>query len=126
MIWVVIDRACQTIFLILALTILGLLFNNTYQNRLVDSTLSQLEAYKEENDKIRAVNIARLESRMNSLESNQDSYQLSTTKRIDSIENRYLIEKDRLDKRINNHNSKLNYWIDKNKDRQLQEKLKQE
>lgn len=124
MVWVVIDRACQTIFLILALTILGLLFSNTYQNRLVDNTLAELELYKQENNKFMADSVARLEGKINSLGVNQDSYQLNTIKRIDAVEDRGLLERERLGKRVDNLNTKLNYWTGKVKKAEIEEKLK--
>lgn len=124
MVWVVIDRACQTIFLILALTILGLLFSNTYQNRLVDNTLAELELYKQENNKFMADSVARLEAKINSLGVNQDSYQLNTIKRIDAVEDRGLLERERLGKRVDNLNTKLNYWTGKIKKSEIEDKLK--
>lgn len=124
MVWVVIDRACQTIFLILALTILGLLFSNTYQNRLVDNTLAELELYKQENNKFMTDSVARLEGKINSLGVNQDSYQLNTIKRIDAVEDRGLLERERLGKRVDNLNTKLNYWTGKVKKAEIEEKLK--
>ncbi len=124
MVWIIIDRACQTLFLILALTILGLLFSNTYQNRLVDNTLAQLELYKQENAKAQTDALAKLENKVDILSSNQDSYQLNITKRVDKVEDKMIVDKERLDRRIDNLNTKQNYWTGKVKKAEIEDKLK--
>lgn len=124
MVWIIIDRACQTLFLILALTILGLLFSNTYQNRLVDNTLAQLELYKQENAKAQTDALAKLENKVDILSSNQDSYQLNITKRVDKVEEKMVIDKERVDRRIDNLNTKQNYWTGKVKKVEIEDKLK--
>jgi hypothetical protein len=103
--WKIIERAVNVVFLVLALVILTLFYNNFRENSITDTTLQQLELYKEHNQRIRETNVSYFEKRIGRLESALDSYQVSMSNRVDVISQKVkLLEVEKKAPRVVNNN----------------------
>lgn len=88
MFWKLIDRAVQLTFLLLAVVLLTtLLKNDKYNSDLQQYTL-RLEQLSQKFDRVMDHNVLYLEEKSNRVQSQSDSYQVSTTRRLDVLEER--------------------------------------
>lgn len=89
--WQILNLAVNFSFLLLSVTIMTLLLRNeNYREQMFDFTVS-FEEYKEYNKKVQDNHLNYLESRINRISANQDSYQETTNSRIRVLESRITI-----------------------------------
>lgn len=106
MFWKWLDRLTSLTFLLLAVIISIKLTNNSLDNSQVNKILSEISRIEQNNTRVMSSNLSYLEGRINSYSSNQDSYQVGTSRRIDVLEQRMQnLEKKRVPQRIVNNNN---------------------
>lgn len=98
------------VFLLLAVTLLIILWGNTQDNVAANNLLEQIEMARDENRKVIGNNTTFLEQKINSLAKVQNDYQYSTSRKITLLENKVeqLSKKEPKQRLINNnslHNS---------------------
>ena len=98
------------VFLLLAVTLLIILWGNTQDNVAANNLLEQIEMVRDENRKVIGNNTTFLEQKINSLAKVQNDYQYSTSRKITLLENKVelLVKKEPKQRLINNnslHNS---------------------
>jgi len=84
--WTIVNRAVDVVFLVLALVILILFYSNSQKENVEDYTLKQLEIYKIENRKVMENHLYYLENKINRVAESSDGYQVSSATRIDVLE----------------------------------------
>ena len=95
------------VFLLLAVTLLIILWGNTQDNTTANNLLEQIEMVRDENRRVIVNNTTFLEQKINSLAKVQNDYQYSTSRKITLLENKVeqLRPKQRLITNNNLHNS---------------------
>lgn len=98
------------VFLLLAVTLLIILWGNTQDNVAANNLLEQIEMVRDENRRVIGNNTTFLEQKINSLAKVQNDYQYSTSRKITLLENKVeqLSKKEPKQRLINNntlHNS---------------------
>ena len=111
--WTTIDRAVNIVFLILALSLLSILYIDSGERKDFQLFEKRLTLYQNESRKVIENNTLYLEGRVNAIASNQDTYQLSSSRRLDVLENRLKImeeqNKDLMTQaRVLNYNNNVN------------------
>ena len=104
--WPLLQNVVNFVFLLLALTLLIILWGNTQDNTTASNLLEQIEMVRDENRKVIGNNTIFLENKINTLAKQQNDYQFSTSRKISLLEGK--IEKlDTPKQRLinNNHNS---------------------
>ena len=104
--WPLLQNVVNFVFLLLALTLLIILWGNTQDNTTASNLLEQIEMVRDENRKVIGNNTIFLENKINALAKQQNDYQFSTSRKISLLEGK--IEKlDTPKQRLinNNHNS---------------------
>lgn len=89
--WKVLNLVVNLTFLLLAITIMTILLRNDSQRVNFSEYESSLQNMKQEINNNSQQNFSHLESKVNSVATNQDSYQINTTRRIDVLEGRLQI-----------------------------------
>jgi cell shape-determining protein MreC len=105
-------RAVDIVFLILALTILSILFISSEEQKDFQLFEKSLAIHKDSTRKLIDNHLIYLEGRLNSVAYNQDTYQVSTSKRIDILETRIRVlqdeNKELKQSRVLNYNNNVN------------------
>jgi len=86
--WTTLDRLVNVVFLILALSMLSVLYIDADERKDFKLFEKKLEIFQAESRKVIENNTLYLEGRVNTLASNQDTYQLSSSRRLDVLESR--------------------------------------
>lgn len=94
------------VFLLLAVTLLIILWGNTQDNVAANNLLEQIEMVRDENRRVIGNNTTFLEQKINSLAKVQNDYQYSTSRKITLLENKVeqLSKKEPKQRLINNNN----------------------
>lgn len=88
MFWKTLNLVVNCTFLLLAITIMTILIRNEgYRNDLADYEIA-LQELRQEINKVNQSNFVYLETKLNRVAGNQDSYQTNITSRLDVLENR--------------------------------------
>lgn len=88
MFWKILNLVVNLTFLLLAITIMTILLRNDNYRKDFIYYESALEDTKREVNKVNQSNFMYLEEKINRTSSNQDSYQLNTSRRLDVLEER--------------------------------------
>lgn len=76
------------VFLLLAVTLLIILWGSTQDNTTANNLLEQIEMVRDENRKVIGNNTIFLENKINTLAKVQNDYQFSTSRKIELLEKR--------------------------------------
>lgn len=88
MFWILVDRIVNLTFLLLAILIITLLLNTSSANHEGLLFSEKLEAFRQETLKAMSNNITYVETRLNRVSETQDSYQVSSSSRMNVLEQR--------------------------------------
>lgn len=108
MFWTIVDRLANLTFLLLAVLLITILLTNSNETAGYNNFQEQLKVFKGQMIGVMDKNIQYTESRVNRLQEQQDSYQNSTSSRMDVLERKMQkLEADNKKqlKVINNNNS---------------------
>ena len=86
--WKILNLVVNLTFLLLAVTIMTILLRNDLQRGDFSNYESVLQSAKQEIHRVNQSNFIYLEEKINRTSSNQDSYQLNTSRRLDVLEER--------------------------------------
>lgn len=96
------------VFLLLAVTLLIILWGNTQDNVAANNLLEQIEMVRDENRKVIGNNTTFLENKINTQAKIQNDYQFSTSRRIELLERKVdQIAKGQPKQRLVNNNNNL-------------------
>ena len=84
--WPLLQNVVNFVFLLLALTLLIILWGNTQDNTTASNLLEQIEMVRDENRKVIGNNTIFLENKINTLAKQQNDYQFSTSRKIELLE----------------------------------------
>ena len=84
--WPLLQNVVNFVFLLLALTLLIILWGNTQDNTTASNLLEQIEMVRDENRKVIGNNTIFLENKINTLAKIQNDYQFSTSRKIELLE----------------------------------------
>ena len=84
--WPLLQNVVNFVFLLLALTLLIILWGNTQDNTTASNLLEQIEMVRDENRKVIGNNTIFLESKINTQAKIQNDYQFSTSRKIELLE----------------------------------------
>ena len=84
--WPLLQNVVNFVFLLLALTLLIILWGNTQDNTTASNLLEQIEMVREENRKVIGNNTIFLENKINTQAKIQNDYQFSTSRKIELLE----------------------------------------
>ena len=84
--WPLLQNVVNFVFLLLALTLLIILWGNTQDNTTASNLLEQIEMVRDENRKVIGNNTIFLENKINTLAKVQNDYQFSTSRKIELLE----------------------------------------
>jgi len=88
MFWTVVDRIVNLTFLLLAILIITLLLNTSSASHEGLLFSEKLEAFRQETLKAMSNNVTYIETRINRVSENQDSYQVSSSSRMNVLDQR--------------------------------------
>ena len=86
--WPLLQNVVNFVFLLLALTLLIILWGNTQDNTTANNLLEQIEMVRDENRKVIGNNTIFLENKINTQAKIQNDYQFSTSRKIELLEKR--------------------------------------
>ena len=86
--WPLLQNVVNFVFLLLALTLLIILWGNTQDNTTASNLLEQIEMVRDENRKVIGNNTIFLENKINTQAKIQNDYQFSTSRKIELLEKR--------------------------------------
>ena len=86
--WPLLQNVVNFVFLLLALTLLIILWGNTQDNTTASNLLEQIEMVRDENRKVIGNNTIFLENKINTQAKMQNDYQFSTSRKIELLEKR--------------------------------------
>ena len=94
------------VFLLLAITLLIILWGSTQENATASNLLEQIEMVRDENRKVIGNNTIFLENKINTQAKIQNDYQFSTSRKIELLEKRVeqIAKGDSKQRLINNNN----------------------
>ena len=109
MFWKTLNLVVNCTFLLLAITIMTILLKNDNYRADFSNYEIALQDLRQEVNKVNQSNFMYLEDKINRLASNQDSYQVNTTRRLEVLEARQqsLEDRKRDNSRIINNNSAI-------------------
>ena len=84
--WPLLQNVVNFVFLLLALTLLIILWGNTQDNVAANNLLEQIEMVRDENRKVIGNNTIFLENKINTQAKIQNDYQFSTSRKIELLE----------------------------------------
>ena len=84
--WPLLQNVVNFVFLLLALTLLIILWGNTQDNTTASNLLEQIEMVRDENRKVIGNNTIFLENKINAQAKIQNDYQFSTSRKIELLE----------------------------------------
>lgn len=84
--WPLLQNVVNFVFLLLALTLLIILWGNTQDNTTASNLLEQIEMVRDENRKVIGNNTIFLENKINTQSKIQNDYQFSTSRKIELLE----------------------------------------
>ena len=84
--WPLLQNVVNFVFLLLALTLLIILWGNTQDNTTASNLLEQIEMVRDENRKVIGNNTIFLENKINAQVKIQNDYQFSTSRKIELLE----------------------------------------
>mgnify|MGYP007082895400 CR=1 FL=1 len=84
--WPLLQNVVNFVFLLLALTLLIILWGNTQDNTTASNLLEQIEMVRDENRKAIGNNTIFLENKINTQAKIQNDYQFSTSRKIELLE----------------------------------------
>ena len=84
--WPLLQNVVNFVFLLLALTLLIILWGNTQDNITASNLLEQIEMVRDENRKVIGNNTIFLENKINTQAKIQNDYQFSTSRKIELLE----------------------------------------
>ena len=84
--WPLLQNVVNFVFLLLALTLLIILWGNTQDNTTASNLLEQIEMVRDENRKVIGDNTIFLENKINAQAKMQNDYQFSTSRKIELLE----------------------------------------
>ena len=84
--WPLLQNVVNFVFLLLALTLLIILWGNTQDNTTASNLLEQIEMVRDENRKVIGNNTIFLENKINTQAKIQNDYQSSTSRKIELLE----------------------------------------
>lgn len=84
--WPLLQNVVNFVFLLLALTLLIILWGNTQDNTTANNLLEQIEMVRDENRKVIGNNTIFLENKINTQAKIQNDYQFSTSRKIELLE----------------------------------------
>ena len=84
--WPLLQNVVNFVFLLLALTLLIILWGNTQDNTTASNLLEQIEMVRDENRKVIGNNTIFLENKINAQAKMQNDYQFSTSRKIELLE----------------------------------------
>ena len=107
MFWKWLDRLTTMVFLLVAVIVSIKLTDSSFNDSQTNKIVSEVARIEQSTTKVISNNLMYLESRLNNLATNQDSYQVSTSRRLDVLEIRQqVLENKRKDSsRIINTNT---------------------
>jgi hypothetical protein len=106
--WTIVDRLANLTFLLLAILLITILLTNSNETAGINNFQEQLDVFKTQILGVQNKTIIYVEGRVNRLQEQQDSYQNSTSSRMDVLERKMQkLEADNKKqlKIINNNNS---------------------
>ena len=86
--WPLLQNVVNFVFLLLALTLLIILWGNTQDNTTASNLSEQIEMVRDENRKVIGNNTIFLENKINTQAKIQNDYQFSTSRKIELLEKR--------------------------------------
>ena len=84
--WPLLQNVVNFVFLLLALTLLIILWGNTQDNTTASNLLEQIEMVRDENREVIGNNTIFLENKINAQAKMQNDYQFSTSRKIELLE----------------------------------------
>ena len=84
--WPLLQNVVNFVFLLLALTLLIILWGNTQDNTTASNLLEQIEMVRDENREVIGNNTIFLENKINTQAKIQNDYQFSTSRKIELLE----------------------------------------
>ena len=84
--WPLLQNVVNFVFLLLALTLLIILWGNTQDNTTASNLLEQIEMVRDEKRKVIGNNTIFLENKINTQAKIQNDYQFSTSRKIELLE----------------------------------------
>ena len=84
--WPLLQNVVNFVFLLLALTLLIILWGNTQDNTTASNLLEQIDMVRDENRKVIGNNTIFLENKINTQAKIQNDYQFSTSRKIELLE----------------------------------------
>ena len=108
MVWKALDRIATLAYLLLSTILITILMTNSSENAGVNNYAQKLEVFRQENLKVMSNNMNYFDTRVNKLAETQDSYQVSTTQRMDIVESQMkalMLDKKNNQRIINNNQS---------------------
>ena len=107
--WPLLQNVVNFVFLLLALTLLIILWGNTQDNTTASNLLEQIEMVRDENRKVIGNNTIFLENKINTQAKIQNDYQFSTSRKIELLERKVdQIAKGEPKQRLINNNNLRN------------------
>ena len=88
MLWVILDRLVNFIFLLLAIVIIGTLLSNSNKDNKDEHFALEVTALRQDFRKVMDANLTYSDNRINKIAEIQDSYQVSTSRRLDIMDDR--------------------------------------
>ena len=108
MFWKTLNLVVNLTFLLLAVTIMTILLRNDLQRGDFSNYESVLQSAKQEIHRVNQSNFIYLERKINAVASNQDSYQINTTRRVDVLEQRMkMLQEKRVERGSNIVNNNI-------------------
>lgn len=109
MFWKWLDRLTTMVFLLVAVIVSIKLTDSSFNDSQTGKIISEIARVEQSTSKVMSNNLMYLENRVNNLSGNQDSYQVSTSRRLDVLEARQqsLENRKRDSNRIINNNSAI-------------------
>lgn len=86
MFWKWLDRLTTMVFLLVAVIVSIKLTDSSFNDSQTNKIVREIARVEQSTTKVMSNNLMYLESRLNNLASNQDSYQISTSRRLDVLE----------------------------------------
>lgn len=106
MFWTYLQGAVNFVFLLLAVTLLSLLWSNTQDLNKDANMQKHFEIFKESVHKAMSNNIQYVETRINKIAQNSDDYQVSTSNRLYVLEDK--VKKLEQDNKASSRNININ------------------
>lgn len=115
----------QLTILLLAIVLVINITTRQYHSAQVDSIRVELIEMIESEKRLHNESLRMLKDELVSYQATREGRAKLFADKLEQYKNERLVQIERLDRRLNNLNSKVNYWTKKIKDEELQKKLKE-